>query len=397
MASQTTSKIPAKRQTKVQTYVNRQLDRTRRQVKSTDLITRLIVGVLLVLAMLQIFAIVDAWIWSFNPTARWICFLSLIGAVVTYGVFAVAPLFLRKIHPDYAAKMIEEERPSFKNSLLNYVSLRKKPARTHTAIMDAVSKQAALDLQTVPDDAAVDQSSIIKSGMFLLGLIGFAVLYWLVSPKDPLQSFSRVLMPSIKQSAPSVVQVMDVSPGDHEIFFGDSVEVAATIKGSFSPEDVKLVYSTTDGQLVDQEFAMQPETDANRRFSAMLSPDQGGIQQSLVYRVVARDGQSPDYDIVVKPNPSISIDVLTITPPAYTGLPVETLGAQESIEAPEGSTVRVEALANLPIKLAYMELLKRNSNGGDQQSDFRIIETVKMNSWRYSTVIERTPKRHTTA
>ena len=251
MASQTTSKIPTKRQTKVQTYVNRQLDRTRRRVKSTELITRLIIGVLLVLAMLQVFAIVDAWVWSFNPTARWICFLALVGAVVVYGVLAVAPLFLRKIHTDYAAKMIEEERPSFKNSLLNYVSLRKKPTGTHTAIMDAVSKQAALDLQTVPDDATVDQSSIIKSGMFLLGLIGFAVLYWLLSPKDPLQSFSRVLMPSIKQSAPSVVQVMDVTPGDHEIFFGDSVEVAATIKGRFIPEDVKLVYSTTDGQLVD--------------------------------------------------------------------------------------------------------------------------------------------------
>ena len=377
MASQTTSKVPVKPQTKVQTYVNRQLDRTRRRVKSTELITRLIIGVLLVLAMLQVFAVVDAWVWSFNPTARWICFLALVGAVVAYGVLAVAPLFLRKIHPDYAAKMIEEERPSFKNSLLNYVSLRKKPKGTHTAIMDAVSKQAALDLQTVPDDATVDQSSIIKSGMFLLGLIGFAVLYWLLSPKDPLQSFSRVLMPSIKQSAPSVVQVFDVSPGDHEIFFGDSVEVAATIKGSFTPEDVKLVYSTTDGQLVDQEVPMQPETDANRRFTAMLSPDQGGIQQSLVYRVVARDGQSPDYDIVVKPNPSISIDVLTITPPAYTGLPVETSGGQESIEAPEGSTVRVEALANLPIKLAYMELLKRN-DGNQQGDDFRVVETVNM-------------------
>jgi len=378
MASQTTSKAPSKRQSKVETYVNRQLDRTRRQVKSTDLITRLIIGVLLVLAMLQIFAIVDAWVWSFNPIARWICFLSLVGVVVAYGVLAVAPLFMRKIHPDYAAKMIEDERPAFKNSLLNYVSLRKQPKRTHTAIMDAVSKQAALDLQTVPSDAAVDQSSIIKSGMILLGVIGFAVVYWLVSPKDPLQSFSRVLMPSIKQSAPSVVQVLDVSPGDHEIFFGDSVEVAATVKGSFSPEDVKLLYSTTDGQLVDQEIAMQPESDANRRFIATLASDQGGIQQSLVYRVVARDGQSPDYDIVVKPNPSISIDALTITPPAYTGLPVETLGGQESIEAPEGSTVRVEALANMPIKLAYMELLKRNKNGGQQADDFRIVETVKM-------------------
>ena len=100
MASQTTSKNPVKPQTKVQTYVNRQLDRTRRRVKSTELITRLIIGVLLVLAMLQVFAVVDAWVWSFNPTARWICFLALVGAVVVYGVLAVAPLFLRKIHTD---------------------------------------------------------------------------------------------------------------------------------------------------------------------------------------------------------------------------------------------------------------------------------------------------------
>jgi len=91
MASQTTSKVPAKPQSKVQTYVNRQLDRTRRRVKSTELITRLIIGVLMVLAILQVFAIVDAWVWSFNPTARWICFLFLLGSIVAYGVCAVAP------------------------------------------------------------------------------------------------------------------------------------------------------------------------------------------------------------------------------------------------------------------------------------------------------------------
>ncbi len=380
MATQTTSNAPTSKQSKVQHYVNRQLDKTGRQVKTTDLITRLIVGVLLFVTVLQVYAIIDAWVWAFNPAARWVCFISLLVGALVYGALAVAPLFLRRVHPDYAAKMIEDERPSFKNSLLNYVSLRKQPARTHTAIMDAVSKQAAMDLQTVPDEAAVDQSNIVRSGLLLLTVTGFAVIYWLLSPKDPLLSFSRVLLPSIKQSAPSVVQVLDVSPGDVEIFFGDSVEVAATIKGSFSLEDVKLIYSTTDGQLTDQEVAMQPESDANRRFTATLPQDQAGIQQSLVYRVVARDGQSPGYDIVVKPNPSISVDSLTITPPKYTRLPVETLGGQDSIEGPEGSTVRIEALANLPIKLAYMELLKKK-NGASSQTpgeDYRIVETVKM-------------------
>ena len=375
MATQTSDQPAPAKQTKVQAYVNRQLDQTRRRVKMTDLITRIIVAVLLVLVALQVLAIIDAWVWSFGTFGRWACFALIVIGAIAYVGLAIVPLFLRKIHPDYAARMIEEARPTFKNSLLNYVSLRKKPEQTHAAIMDAVSKQAALDLQTVPEDATVDQSNLIKAGMFLLGVICFAVLYWLISPKDPLQSISRILLPSVKQSAPSVVQVTNVTPGDKEVFFGDRVEIGATVKGSFNPQDVILVFSTVDGQLVGQQVSMQPESEASRRFTALLPVDQAGLQQSLSYHVIARDGKSPDYDLVVKANPSIALESVTVTPPAYTRLPEETLTGQQSIEAPEGSRVRLVAKANLPIKVAYIELLSKSANASD---DFRIVESITM-------------------
>ena len=360
---------------KIHRYVNGQLDRTRRQVKSTELITHLLVVTIFVVGILQLMALVDAWVWSFNSLARWMCFIFLVVSAVGYLCLMVGPLLLRKIHPDYAAKMIEEIQPNFKNSLLNYVSLRKQPKTTHAAVMDAVTKQAAIDLQTVPEDATVDRSSIVQIGFYLLGLIAFVAFYWMLSPKDPLQSFSRILLPSAKKSAPSIVQVTDVSPGDQEVFFGDPVIVSATIKGQFSPEDVQLMYSTVDGQVIDQIIAMQPQTTSSNRYEATLTTGQGGVQRGLTYKVVARDGASPDYEIVVRPNPSITLKSVEITPPAYTLLPQETISGQGTIEAVEGSLIKVNAAANLPIKLAYLELLVKNPQ---DSAEFVVVESVSM-------------------
>ena len=41
--------------------------------------------------------------------------------------FSIWPLLTKKINPDYAAKMLEDAKPGFRNSLLNYVWFRKKP------------------------------------------------------------------------------------------------------------------------------------------------------------------------------------------------------------------------------------------------------------------------------
>ena len=379
MSTRASNSAPRSQSAKVHQYVNRQLDKTRRQVKSTELITHLLVATIFAVGFLQLMALVDAWVWSLNSAARWLSFIFLVLSTAAYLIYTIGPLVLRKIHPDYAAKMIEAEQPNFKNSLLNYVSLRRQPEATHAAVMDAVTKQAAIDLQAVPEDATVDRSSIVRIGFYLLGLIAFVALYWMLSPKDPLQSFSRILLPAAKKSAPSIVQVTDVSPGDHEIFFGDPVEVSATIKGQFDPQDVRLIYSTADGQVVDQSLPMEAQSPSSNRYVATLATGQGGVQQGLIYRVVARDGASPDYEVVVRPNPSITLKSVEITPPAYTLLSPEVVTGQGSIEAVEGSLIKVNAEANLPIKLAYIELLVKRSQ---DESEFVVVESVSMSADR---------------
>ncbi len=302
------------------------------------------------------------------------------------------PLLVKKINADYAAKMIEEAKPSFKNSLLNYVSLRRQNKTVNPAVFDAVSRQAATDLASVPSDATVDRSKLIKLGFVLIGLLAFTVGYKMLSPKDPLQTFGRILSPNAKIAKPAVVRISDVLPGDTKVFFGDQLEVTAVVRGQHNPQDVVVEYSTIDGQLIDQRIPMVPE-EVTGRYRANLSVAQNGIRQSLNYRVVARDGSSPDFEVLVQPNPTIAVESLVLTPPAYTKLPVRTLQGQGSIDVIEGTEVAIHAVANLPIKMAYIELLDEigdpELSNGDLagERNYQVIRPIEMKSEGQSAVV----------
>ena len=387
--TETTSIIPSAptgsnpRVTKVTSYVNQQLEKTRRQVKSTDLIGGLMTVLAIALGFLILVAIWDAWIWPLSVTGRWLCLGMMLGSCGLFGLFAILPLLMKRINPDYAAHMIESAQPNFKNSVLNYVSLRKKSDTMNAAVFDAVSRQAATDLSTVPVDGTVDRSKLIRLGFVLIGLMVFVVVYKVLSPKDPLQTFARILAPSAKIAQPALVQISDVAPGDVKIFFGEQLEITAVVRGSHDPSEVSVFYSTIDGQSTNQRISMVP-SDVPNRYRAVLNIAGTGIQQSLKYHVVARDGVSPDFEVTVQANPTIAVESLVLTPPPYTKLPELVLSGQGNIDVIEGTKVTVHAVANLPIKTAYIELLSVvepvgvANPGGASDSRFRVVRSIEM-------------------
>jgi nitrate reductase gamma subunit len=116
----------------IKQYVNHQLEKTRRQVKTTDLIGGILTILAFAILFLMAVAIWDAWIMPLSTLGRWICLSVLLGGSMLYAGLAIVPLFVRRINTEYAAKMIEDAKPTFKNSLLNYVSLRKKKSNGPT-------------------------------------------------------------------------------------------------------------------------------------------------------------------------------------------------------------------------------------------------------------------------
>ncbi|MGY8747776.1 MAG: hypothetical protein ACKVHR_06925, partial [Pirellulales bacterium] len=360
----------ARQAAKVKGYVNQQLEKTRKQVKTIDFISGALVLVAFTVGFLLFAAMIDAWIWPLSRFGRWSFLLIWLGSCLGYTATSIVPLLVKRINPDYAAKMIEDAKPSFSNSLMNYVSLRKRPEGIRPAVLDAVSRQAATDLASVPGDTAVDQSKMIRIGFVLVGLTLLAVSYKILSPKDPLSTVARIFAPASDISQPAVVTIDEVLPGDVEIFFGETLEVTARISGRHQAEDVRLIYSTVDGQLVDQSLPME-ETDEQRKYRRTIAMPGGGVQASLQYRVVAKDGVSRDYAVTVRPNPTIAIESLLFDPPDYTGLASRTLMGVGDIDAIEGTLVTINAIANLPIKSAEVELLNEVvSASGDAELSY---------------------------
>ena len=356
MASNAKISTTNQQATRVQQYVDGQLEKTRRQVKWNELIVACLTWAAAVAAFLLVLALIDAWVFSFSTTWRWIAWATLMLGSAAWLVLAIVPLFLRKINLDYAAQMIEQATPDVKNRILNYSLLRKHDKSVNSAVMDAVSRQAAHKLNSIPSDNTIDRSQLIRVGFMLVGLMVFAVAYKLISPRDPLQTVQRILFPGQALAKPASVQISDVTPGNASVFFGDSLQVTARVKGPHRPEDVRLLVSSEDGQITDLSIPMAID-ETGRSYLGLVSPSEGGIQQALRYRVEARDGVSPEFDILVKANPSIAIETVELTPPAYTRLPKRTLAGRGDIEAIEGTEAMIFAAANLPIQVAYIELL----------------------------------------
>jgi hypothetical protein len=141
--------------------------------------------------------------------------------------------------------------------------------------------------------------------------------------------------------------------------------VSAVVHGLRDGDPVRLVYSTADGQTVDRTVEMalasgglryECKLPAKGQESGVGSRESAGIQQDLTYHIVAGDAQSADYKLTVVAAPTIIVEKLDYQFPAYTKKPPLSTPRQGDIHALEGTRVTIHAVANQPIKSAYLEL-----------------------------------------
>ena len=122
-------------------YLARQLQRASRHVKLVDLLTALLAMVGGTLFYLLLLAVIDAWVLELTPLLRVLALVGLACGLLVFALRRIGPLVLHTINPAYAAKMIEETQPGFKNSLLNFLSLRSEGRYVSPAVLQAVQGQ----------------------------------------------------------------------------------------------------------------------------------------------------------------------------------------------------------------------------------------------------------------
>lgn len=343
-------------------FIDDRLLRTRRQVKTVDLAAGILALAICVLVYLLAGAVADQWVvpgglgfWS-----RLLFFAGLLAISSFWFVWRLLPLFLYRIDPVFAARTIEQARPSLKNGLINCVFLRRQrpqliPTYLERRILEGLEHAAATELTAVPIETVVDRAPVIRLGYLLAAVLAVCAVYLVVSPKNPLVSFGRVLWPWAEIPAPTRVVFGDITPGDTTVFQGDMVTVSAEVTGLREGEEVTLYYTTADRQSVDQAIPMQVPK-GEYRYQCELPPDRSGFQQDVVYYLQCGDAKTRRYQIRVQTALTILVDRVDYDYPAYTGIPDKSVERSGDLQGVEGTKVTIHATASQPIYRALIEM-----------------------------------------
>ena len=214
-------------------------------------------------------------------------------------------------------------------------------------------------------------------------MVAFA-LYFVLSPKNPLVTVGRVMLPWTDIPAPARVSILDVRPGSGTAFRGQPLEVSAEIAGMASDDDAKVLWTTADRQVFDQPIVLHLPANGYRH-AAMLPDPKGGLQQDIEYRLVAGDATSPTYHVHVVPAPTIVVDSVDYKYPAYTKLQPGTIEHRGDLKAIEGTQVTLHAVANQPLKAASIDFNCDGKLDGKMKLDGQnasITFTLLMNETR---------------
>jgi hypothetical protein len=338
-------------------FIQKRLEHTRRQVRLADVASSLMLLAIASLLFFLAVAVLDHWVLQHGLSfiARLALFaLWVAGAGAFIWRFLLPPL-ANRINPVFAAQTIEEGRPTLKNSLINFLLLRAHPQDVAPVVFRAMEHRAAADLLKVPVDHAVDRGHVVRLACALAAAVGVFALYLALSPKNPFVSAARVLWPWTSVPAPTRVHIEDVLPGNDVVFTDDRQEISAQVTGLRDGEEAALLFSTADGEVVDDRAVMTRVDDANH-YRCELPLGSGGFQQDTFYRIAAGDAATQTYKLEVRLAPTILVDRIDYHFPPYTGQADRTIKNQGDIKALEGTQVTIHATANMDMQEARIDL-----------------------------------------
>lgn len=374
--------------------VDERIRQTRRSLKWIDFYSGLLTLIIGVLVFLLTMSVLDHWVipGGWNGPSRLALLIAMLLGITWYSWRTFWPLLSRPINPAYAAQLIERSSPSLKNSLLNFLLLRNRRQQLSQKVYQAIEHQAAQRLSEVSLDSVIDRSSLLRLGYVLVAVVAVCALYRVLSPKNLTASMERVLMPWSNIPVPSRVEILDVSPGDTEIARGEFLEVSAEVLGLRTDEQVRVRYSTLDGQTVDREVTLNASEGSSRylgRLPDRFSTDSGGVQQDLQYWIEAGDAKSKKYRVTVFARPTLVVEKIRYQFPDYTGLPPREMEGTGDISALEGTKVSIYALANHEIASANLDF------GADGRNDLSMSTEKERASVQFELALQedrRTPE-----
>lgn len=349
-------------------YVDSHITRTGRAVKAVDIGYALLRLVVVVSAALLLAALVEHWLVTggFSGGVRYLFFMLLAALAGGWFFREMWPLLTNRINPVYAARSIEDASPSLKNSLVNLLLFRSRGQQMPIGVYDALEQQAAERLVKANAEEVTDRTGLVRLGTVLVGILVIGAFYTLVSPKSPLRSAARLLMPWAEIAAPTRVQISDVQPGSDDAVVGRPLELTAQVTGLKPEEQPSLVLLASKPEDAQR---LPMSTGDQRRFAVEWAPAQAaassasGHDKYVRYRIEAGDARSPNYKLRLLTAPAIVVDRVEYDYPAYTGYNDREVTGVGDLRGIEGTKITLHAAANTTVDIAQIDF------GGDGSPD----------------------------
>ena len=218
----------------------------------------------------------------------------------------------------YAAKTIEDADPSFKNSLLNYLTLRGHRDGISKSFLAAVEAKAVKDLTRVEIDTVVDQRRLLQMFYALAGVVVVFCLYSAVTPKSILDSTRRAFLADVVR--PTNTRLDEHQAGRPRRAQPGRLRVRTCRSRVDTPGDaprrVMLHYSVDGGKyFMTSEFA--PGANYYDPWQTTLRD----VRQSMEYYLTGGDAESLQYHLKVLPAPMVTAVSVDYEFPSVYGRP----------------------------------------------------------------------------
>lgn len=350
----------------VDASLQKKIEETRRLLKHADISLSLLSLGTIILIVLLLSVLADHWLFKngLSVSLRFGVFSSLLLFSLIFIYKRIVPFFLYPINPVYAADALERNSPSIKNALLNWILLRRErptmpPNSLSERVLESIAQAAVKQTNSISTDRAVDRGNLARLGSVFISLIILFIAYTFFSPKNPLTSMARIIMPFSSIQTPQSVQFRDIFPDNCKLVQGEKTEVSVRVVGRGNQENdsVYLFFSRDDGQAIEQAVPMnflEAAPNGGARYSVPFPPGKQGLVCGIDYWFVLGSSRSETYRMDIVPVASLEIASLLYRYPDYTGLPEEIVEGGGDIRAVEGSEVRIGIRSSLPLEQAWL-------------------------------------------
>jgi hypothetical protein len=292
-----------------------------------------------------------------------------------------------------AARLMENADPTLHEKLLAAVELAddSKSHQDSPEFREHLQNQVAAQLSNF-DPVKILPNTLLQQTKRALAVVVVLIIALSFFGKLHLPGFlARAALPFANIGRPSSVKIDILTPEKARTIvpFSSQTHLSVQIEGP-TPKRVIIEQQSADSKPTRLE--MTPVGD--QRYESILQVEQADV----TYRVLAADAITSWHTLEARPRPRAIEFIKTITPPAYTKLPPQTLTEDHGdLSALEGSTIQVQFKTNQPLESATATLLPAQTplaiTHVEENHDVRLFELIldgKSEAWSLALTARKT-------